>query len=299
MEQKKEENRIQSFAQNKTILFILFVMFVAVVTSLIRNIFADLYGTTMEKQFIIIAASDILVSVLIVLPVMVKLDVIERIGLCRKRGIGRGLLLGSIDLIGSIIYTYITFLGVYKFQYQYAGLGMIFSVVLFGFATGVMEEFGIRGVLLPILIQKWGGTKNAVIKAVWTTSIVFGLLHGIDLISYFIKNGSLSSEYIIVKLFHILYTVMFGVFAGALVVYTKSIWGIIVIHALHDIISSVEFVIVKPLVAGQLSFANGMETLVGANSFLSSGYASIVFACIFEIPAFCVGIILLKKYKTE
>ena len=126
MNQKKEGSKIQNFAINRTVLFILLVMLVAVITSLGRNILCGIYGTTIEKQFIIMAICDILVSLLIVLPIIIKLDIKEKIGLCSRKGIGKGLLLVSIDLVCMIIYAYITLLGVYKFEYQYAGFGMLF-----------------------------------------------------------------------------------------------------------------------------------------------------------------------------
>lgn len=65
---------------------------------------------------------------------------------------------------------------------------------------------------------------------------------------------------------------MFGVFAGALVVYTKNIWGIIIIHSLHDIILYIIYILVEPFVAEQLSFAKGIEKLVELNSFWSNKY---------------------------
>ena len=99
------------------------------------------------------------------------------------------------------------------------------------------------------------------------------------------------------KLFHILFTVMFGVFAGAIVVYTKNIFGIIIIHALHNIISNIGYVLVKPWAANQLSLAKGIETLVGTNSFWSHKYIVGVYTCMFGLPVLCIGIILLKKYN--
>lgn len=75
------------------------------------------------------------------------------------------------------------------------------------------------------------------------------------------------------KKFHILFTVMFGVFAGALV---------------------------EPFIAEQLSFAKGIEKLVELvelNSFWSNKYLLELYGIILGIPAFCIGIILLKRYK--
>lgn len=297
--EKEIGNRVKNLVENKTFLFILIVMSVAVVTAVIRNILSDIYGSTLEKSFVIKAVSDILVSLLIVLPVIKKIGAKERIGLCSKKGIGKGLLLGSIDLIVMTIFMYIILLEVQKAQYQYAGLGMLFSIILWGFATGIMEEFGIRGILLPVLIQKWGDDRKATINSVFMTSLVFASLHSIDFISVFIKNGFLSKEYIVAKIFHIISTFMFGVFAGALVVYTKNIWSIVIIHALHNIILSIDYIFVTTWVAQRLNIIKGIRLLTGTDSFLTSKYMDVIYPCIFSIPTFCVGLILLKRYKEK
>lgn len=58
---------------------------------------------------------------------------------------------------------------------QFQGIGMLVSIIFMMLSVGIMEEFGIRGILLPIYIQKWGKTKKGIVWAAFFSSFIFGL----------------------------------------------------------------------------------------------------------------------------
>jgi hypothetical protein len=88
--------------------------------------------------------------------------------------------------------------------------------------TGFAEEAIFRGAALCALRSK------GIIRAVLLSSLIFGLLHFINLL-----NGADPLATVV----QVVVAVLFGIAFAAPLLYTASIWPLVIIHALQDFIS--------------------------------------------------------------
>ena len=109
----------------------------------------------------------------------------------------------------------------------------IFAAVIGGFAPGFFEEVVCRGLVLSNMMDKWKGKKNAVLKSVLASGIIFGLIH-------FMNIGS---DVFRATLMQVCYAAGMGIYFGAVYVRTRNLWGTVVMHALIDIAS---FMVIWP-----------------------------------------------------
>lgn len=99
-----------------------------------------------------------------------------------------------------------------------------FILLFFTVAVGFHEEIYFRGLALKAMSEK--GKKAAII---WT-SVVFGFLHLINVL-----NGK-NLLYLVLQMF---FAFLVGLILAQLVSITKSLWGVIIWHAMHDFIANI------------------------------------------------------------
>lgn len=107
--------------------------------------------------------------------------------------------------------------------------GSISSIIIFALfiiSVGVFEEIVFRGVVLNLFIQKSQKTKTGVFLAIVYSSLVFSLLH---LLNVFAGSGFLPI------LLQIGYTFLIGMMFAVVYLKTKNIWTTIVIHTIYNI----------------------------------------------------------------
>ncbi|GAP22619.1 CPBP family intramembrane glutamic endopeptidase [Leptolinea tardivitalis] len=104
---------------------------------------------------------------------------------------------------------------------------LIALYVLLYISVGTIEEFLFRGLLLPVMLRKWGSTRKGIFLAVIISSAVFGLVHIINLLAG--RRDLLTTGT------QILYGTFFGVFFAALMLRTNSIWPAVFGHFLFDL----------------------------------------------------------------
>jgi uncharacterized protein len=123
--------------------------------------------------------------------------------------------LNASDLIGS------------PAKINWADGGLIALFVLLYLSVGTFEEFLFRGLLLPVMLRKWGGTRKGIYTAVLVSSAIFGLVHIINLMAG--RRDLLTTGT------QILYGTFFGVFFAALMLRNNSIWPAVFGHFLFDL----------------------------------------------------------------
>lgn len=107
--------------------------------------------------------------------------------------------------------------------------GRVFEWIIDNLFTGLWEEFLTRSLMLYILYRVWGHTMAGARKAVILAGVLFGLAHLVNL---------LGSATVIEVLTQVAYASIVGIFFGAVIIKTGSIWPGVIVHALVDMASS-------------------------------------------------------------
>ena len=113
--------------------------------------------------------------------------------------------------------------------------GLFFSVMVCNFFTGLFEEVTMRGIILPHMIYKFDGEKNCIIKAVFWSSLMFGVLH----------LGNLIQGNYVATILQVFYATAIGMIFSAIYLLTKSLWSVIIMHWLIDFAASLEKAIIN------------------------------------------------------
>jgi membrane protease YdiL (CAAX protease family) len=113
------------------------------------------------------------------------------------------------------------------YRINWADGGLIALFVLLYVSVGTIEEFLFRGLILPLLMRKWGSTRKGIYTAVIVSSAIFGVVHLLNFIAG--RRDLLTTGT------QILYGTFFGVFFAALVLRNKSIWPAVFCHFLFDL----------------------------------------------------------------
>jgi len=104
--------------------------------------------------------------------------------------------------------------------------------ILMNFFIGLSEELLVRGVLLSVLIIKWGNTKKGIYHSVIISSLIFGTAHLGNIIG--------NTGFLVATLAQVVYATLIGVFFAACVLRSQSIWPAIIIHAAIDFVSQLQ-----------------------------------------------------------
>jgi membrane protease YdiL (CAAX protease family) len=110
------------------------------------------------------------------------------------------------------------------------------------FFIGLAEELLVRGLILGMLIMKWGNTKKGVYQSVIVSSLIFGCAH--------LGNIIIDPSLLVATLSQVLYATFIGVFFAACVLRSQSIWPAIILHATIDFVSQLQ----------QITIGGGIET---------------------------------------
>jgi membrane protease YdiL (CAAX protease family) len=148
-------------------------------------------------------------------------------------------------------------------------------IILYTFLTlsiGFCEEVMGRGVVLPVMLRKWGNTRRGIYLAVLVSSVLFGAAHIFNIVA-----GRLP---LLANLTQIIYSFFFGVVFAACVLRNNSIWPMIIMHAAIDFVGGLRHIAV----------GGGSQTDV-ANSTMTNA----VVALIITLPLFLYGLFILRK----
>ena len=140
------------------------------------------------------------------------------------------------------------------------------AIVMTQFGVSLCEEILFRGVVLYSLVRAWGNTRRGLIGSLLLTSLIFALLHMMNVFSYGIPLSS--------ALLLTLETCLIAIWWGALVLVGKSIWPAILLHLVGNTVIPVQ-ALTTPMVETEIS--------------------AIIRILWFSIPLGMVGILLLMK----
>ena len=147
--------------------------------------------------------------------------------------------------------------------------------VLLYMSVGFIEEILLRGMVLPLMLRKWGKTKKGINFSVIFSSVIFGLLHLINLITG--RRTLLSTTA------QIIYGLFFGVFFAACFLRNRSIWPIIFTHALFDLMGNLNDIIL----GGDFGVVHELNL------------QGVMFSILFTIPLLFYGLFILRKVQPQ
>ncbi|HNT76285.1 MAG TPA: CPBP family intramembrane metalloprotease [Anaerolineae bacterium] len=149
-------------------------------------------------------------------------------------------------------------------------------IILYTFMTltiGFCEEVMGRGVVLSVLLQKWGHSRRGIYLAVLVSGALFGAAHIFNLLANRLP--------LLANLTQIGYSFAFGVLFAACFLRNNAIWPMIIMHAAVDFAGGLRDIAVGG--AGQFPVTNNtpMEALVTL--------------CIVALPTLLYGLWILRK----
>lgn len=112
--------------------------------------------------------------------------------------------------------------------FDFPDMLLMLGIIVSTFGDCFYQETIYRGVIQTTFCQKWLGLPKGVFKAVIVTALYFGFSHLVNMASG--ANPILTITLTI-------YSIGLGVFFGALLVYSKSIWPAIAAHWLINCVS--------------------------------------------------------------
>lgn len=138
----------------------------------------------------------------------------------------RGWLIALIGLLVLVAAYWYAFFGELSFDLGFlARSEAARSVVWRQLLVGAVEEILFRGVLLYALVRVWGRTARGVVAGAFTTAVLFGGLHLLQVLG----GSSLESALGVV-----LECVVSGIWWAALALVCGSIWPVAAIHAVSN-----------------------------------------------------------------
>lgn len=134
-------------------------------------------------------------------------------------------------------------------------LSTIIKLILSNMVIGFFEEVLMRGLIFKHMWRAWQDKKYGLQLAVFISSILFGIIHIINLLA----NPSL----VVATSVQVIYAVFGGIYFSVLYIKTKNIWVPILLHGVIDIISGIANIVMKnPIGIHEISLQKGLLQLV-------------------------------------
>jgi membrane protease YdiL (CAAX protease family) len=266
--------KINRFVHSNVILsvFLISVIFISIVT-LLGSLVIDIIPPIRLSIFTI---GQIALSVLVVW-IMRKMQLFN-INDFKFKSIGKGFLIAWAAFAFPIVNFVVTLTQLPENISITPNIFYIIVIVLHPFiGTGFFEEVLYRGLVLKILLKKMGGSKKGIINACVISSVIFGVVH--------IVNLSVSD--ILPVMNTIIIAIPIGLFFAALYLRTGTLLFPMLGHALLNLSSQIFDAVIFP---DALLQEAQTQTEMDAPSFIMST----LFAA---IPYLIAGLILLRKVK--
>ena len=237
--------KLKTFTLKRPLLFSILLMVFALIvfnmpTEKLFLPFYDLQYSTFLKELI----NKVLVSIIIIL-VLARLGFIKSIGLTTLATRGKDWFIAWPSAIILLIGLLPLIVGSLTVDLSKPNVVIIF--ILMNFFIGLSEELLVRGVILSVLLTKWGNTKEGIYYSVIVSSVIFGAAHLGNIIG--------NTGFLVATLSQVVYSTLIGVFFAACVLRSQAIWPAIIIHAAIDFVSQLQQIAVGGgvEVAGQVT----------------------------------------------
>lgn len=204
---------------------IAFFLLFAAASVAVGVIFADdLSRHNMEGYCWANASAQLLLSLMVMLTM-------GKIGIFDKREyagapIGKGMYVGLVGVVYALCSFFLNVAG--NFAYiRIPALTYFLSTIFGAFTTGLFEEVLVRGFAYNNFRRHWGNSLESVKKSIICSSVLFGAVHVINL-----KGFDLAS--VLTVLSQIIYASVIGIYFALVYTKSKSMWTVVIIHAMID-----------------------------------------------------------------
>lgn len=133
----------------------------------------------------------------------------------------KAIMYGIPILAFSVVNLFTSIIGLEAFN-----AGNFINVVIYCVFIGITEEFLCRGWLLNEFLERYGETKKSVITSIALSSLIFGLIHLINVFS--------TTQGLFETLLQVVNAASLGFLLGSIYYKTKNIWSVIFLHAFYD-----------------------------------------------------------------
>jgi len=168
-----------------------------------------------------------------------------------------------------LLVNFYAFFGEFTFQAKALAGQDAVPILLRGLRAGFVEEVVFRGIILGWLVSVWGKSKRGLAAAITVQAVLFSIPHALQVLAGAETASALSN---------VLATTIFGLWVGALVVYTRSLWPAILIHAVSN-----SFVLIKAL----------------SSQWVTPYYLGYLRESLFELPLVVLGLWVVLKFKSN
>ncbi len=236
-------NRLKSFASSHPVPF---VIGVTIVWFILLMVFAGVASVALGKPFgqgltFLIAHSAAAACVLLL---VWRLDWLKTSGIARlgRRQVWLLALVGLVYFAGANLYS---FYG--RVALDFPDLRTSGTVVLTTLAGGVSEEILFRGLVLCALILAWGRTRRGVIGSVLLSSLLFAVLH---ILQVFTGGMSGASIFLLIS-----QTCIISIWWAALVLLAGSVWPAVMLHFVGNAVVALQGCSVSMIEPGVLAYS--------------------------------------------
>jgi membrane protease YdiL (CAAX protease family) len=261
--------KIRGFAGKFPVLFSIIIMLVGtVLTEIHAEDWLKNYIDYQSACYITGIVEQGLVSVLLVV-MLAKMGLLEAAGFTKPSQWKQLWLAWPIFVLATLNGGTAPFDGTLAIDFSRPMLIVLYTLLYV--SVGFVEEILFRGVMMTVLVQKWGRTRGGIYKAVILSSALFGLLH--------LANFAAGRYTLLAALTQTGYALFFGVFFGACMLRNNSIWPVIFSHFLFDFCGTLNQIAVGG------TFTRSVET--DPNNAL--------IALALTLPLFLYGLFILRR----
>jgi membrane protease YdiL (CAAX protease family) len=154
---------------------------------------------------------------------------------------------------------------------------IIVLYAMMNLAIGFCEEVMGRGLVLNLMLQKWGSSRRGIYQAAIVSGVLFGAAHIFNLIS-----GHLP---LISNLSQIGYSISFGIVFAACFLRNNSIWPVIIMHAAIDIGGGLR----------HLAVSDSVQSAAPNNTLAAAAINMLIIA----LPLLLYGLFILRKVTPD
>ena len=257
-------NKFKNFALKRPVFFGLVLIFLFLILTIltypVHFLFAEdevgqLWGDALAKAIIF----------------GVFLAILWRFSWLRASGIRR---LGKIKIwfVVAVIFIYHIVVNLYVFTGDVSFITshspLAVTNLAYYFLGSLLEEIMFRGLVLLAMVFAWGDTKRGLLKAAFLSSLLFGLMHLLNIGR--IPVGAV--------LFQVVGSALLGILWAGLLLSTRSLWPAIVLHWLTNAAVNIK--------------------LIGIENFQETYMMRLILAILF-IPLAAYGAYLVRKLPED
>ena len=288
----RQKQTVKEFMQRHIMLFVVFMLICILFNNIATSFVTAPFEDSVTVSHLLLALCKYAMA-LIPLFLMVKWGFVQKSGV---RNVLVGLLLG-IPTVLLVAGNLLPFVLISPASYKVQWLSVL-AIVFAYFGVGLMEEAACRGVLLPLLHEKWSGRKNGRMKAALVSSALFGCAHLGWIVNALVFTGTVSVVECLGRLYQVYYAFCFGMLCAGVTLCVKSIIPMVVWHSLVDISAAIGQGILYPSTYQYYFELNpvGIDTVLMQKGIMQdAGILSWVLPIGADALLLIVGIILVRR----